>query len=586
MTAPQTAGLLDKAPPIVSAPPATGADDPFDWRWLALSIAVLALLASATSLGNGFAYDDRWIISDNNHIHAFTEPWKFFSETYWPVKNGAALYRPLTITLYSMQWAIGDGSPLIFHAVSVALYLGICVLVFWLALQIMPRSAAWVASAFFAVHPVHVEAVANCVGQAELWTALVMIGATAIYVRDRRSGLPLTRESAWAIFGLYFMGLFIKENAIVLPALLVAVELFLVDDRRRWRTRIDAMLPVLLWMGLAAAFFLYLRVSILDEIGGDVSHPSLHHLGMGQRTLLMLGLVPEFGRLLLWPAHLFADYSPRAIPTFSSWNVGHLPGLLFVGCVGILVALSWKRAPVVAFGIAWFAIAFAPVSNILLPTGILIAERTLFVPSMGIMFVVGFTAPWVIAHLRVRPRLLQIAVAGEMATFLTLGIGNSAGRNYTWKSSDTVFQTLASEASLSFKAHYALGGMYFEQKRPVDGEREWRYAIALMPGYDGVYIDLGHKYREAHVCRAAIPMYKKGLAIEPALPLARVTLVACYLELAEYHRARSEARSAIADGFNRKALLYMIERADSSLAANDSLDATNRWTGHSKVLRP
>jgi hypothetical protein len=103
-----------------------------------------------------------------------------------------------------------------------------------------------------------------------------------------------------------------------------------------------------------------------------------------------------------------------------------------------------------------------------------------------------------------------------------------------------------------------------------------------MPDYYGVYIDLGHKYRELHLCPAAIPMYKKGLAIEPALPLARVTLAACYLELAQYRRARSEARSAIADGFNRRALLFIIERADSSLAANDSLDATN----HSKVLRP
>ena len=50
--------------------------------------------------------------------------------------------------------------------------------------------------------------------------------------------------------------------------------------------------------------------------------------------------------------------------------------------------------------------------------------------------------------------------------------------------------------------------------------------------------------------------------------------------------ADDAAGLAIADGFNRKALLFMIERADSSLAANDSLDATNQWSGHSKVLKP
>jgi len=85
---------------------------------------------------------------------------------------------------------------------------------------------------------------------------------------------------------------------------------------------------------------------------------------------------------------------------------------------------------------------------------------------------------------------------------------------------------------------------------------------------------------------AAIPVYKKALAIEPSLPLVRVGMVACYLELAQWHRARAESRSAIADGFYRKAFEYMIERADSALSTNDSLDATNRWTGHNKVLKP
>ena len=189
----------------------------------------------------------------------------------------------------------GGGSPLVYHVVNVALYAAVAVLVLWLALLVLPRGAAWVAAALFAVHPVHVEAVGNVVGQAELWTAVAMVAAVGLYLRDRRDGSPLPRQSAWIIVALYFAGMLVKENMIVLPALLVAAETLLVPDERPWRERADRLFTLLLWMGLFAALFLYLRSSILGDIGGDVSHPSLRDLGIVQRTLLMLGLAPSSG---------------------------------------------------------------------------------------------------------------------------------------------------------------------------------------------------------------------------------------------------------------------------------------------------
>jgi hypothetical protein len=565
---------------------AVGADDPRGWLLLALSIAALALLASATSLGNGFAYDDRFIVLENKRAHSLGAPWRLFAETYWPNIRGAALYRPLTILLYAAEWVAGGGSPLVYHIVNVALYAAVSVLVLWLALQVLPRGAAWTGAALFAVHPVHVEAVGNVVGQAELWTAVAMVGAVGLYLRDRRDGLPLSRQSAWIIVALYFAGMLVKENMIVLPALLVAAEGFLVGDESPRRERADRLFTLLVWMGLFAALFLYVRSSILGDIGGDVSHPSLRDLGMVQRSLLMLGLAPEFGRLLLWPAQLFADYSPRQVPTWTELQVGHLSGALLVMCLVILFFVSVRRTPIVAFGLAWFAIAYAPVSNVFIPTGILIAERTLLVPSVGVVLVAAFAALWVMAKLRARPNILRILAAGALAMVLTLGISVSAERQFVWKDSDAVFRSLAVDAPMNFKAHYAYGGQLFDQHRPVEGEREWRYAIALFPGYYGVYVDLAHKYREAHVCQAAIPNYQKALAIEPALPLARVGLVACHLELAQYRKARAESRYAIADGFYRRAFEFMIDRADSALVATDSLDGTNRWKRRGKPVNP
>jgi tetratricopeptide (TPR) repeat protein len=127
--------------------------------------------------------------------------------------------------------------------------------------------------------------------------------------------------------------------------------------------------------------------------------------------------------------------------------------------------------------------------------------------------------------------------------------------------------------------------MLWEEKRRAEAEREWRYAIALYPSYFGVYQELAHKYREAHVCPAAIPLYIKALSVESALPFSRVGLVACYLEMANFTKARSEARTAIADSLYRPAFEFMICKADSALVSLDSIDATIRWAPLSQQRR-
>ena len=569
-----------------SRPYDVGADDPRGWLWLGLSIAALALLACGVGLHNGFAYDDRWIIVQNANAHSLNRPWELFGSTYWPTSRGASLYRPLTILIYAAQWVFGGGAPFLYHLVNVSLYVVDAVLVLLLGLQCLPRSGAWVAAALFAVHPVHVEAVANVVGQAELWTGLVLLSAVLIYVRERQGGVTIPRGSAIAIVALFVAGMLIKENAIVLPALLVIAELFLVHDTRPWRERADKLFTLLLWMTMFAMAYLWVRLRVTGEIGGDTEHPALSHLSMGQRSMLMLGLVPEFGRLFVWPDRLSADYSPQMVPGYGGWHAGLIPGAVLLLCVAILMFVSWRRAPAVAFGIAWLVIAISPVANILIPSGILIAERTLLVPSVGVVLAAGMLVPWVLERVNKQTRIVRIAAAGAFALLLTLGIGRSVERTYSWKDSDTVFNTLVADAPFNFKSHYVKGGMLWEQHHARDAEIQWLIAIKLMPDYYAVRVDLAHKYRELHHCEAAVPLYLKALEIEPALPLARIGLVACYLELAQFRKARLTALMARAEGYSPRAFQFTAEIADSALVATDSGGGINQWTGKHRTRKP
>ncbi|HEY3288104.1 MAG TPA: tetratricopeptide repeat protein [Gemmatimonadaceae bacterium] len=542
------------------------------WGLLALLVAVLALAAAATSLRNGFTYDDRWIIAENGRVHALRPLWRYFEESYWPMQNGAGLYRPFVIFAYSLQWAIGGGSPFVFHLVNVVLSAAGAVALFWTLGFLVPTRVAWLAAALFAVHPVHVEAVANVVGQAELWAALFILGAVGCYARDRRTG-PLRRETGLGIIALFLGGIFTKEHVIVLPALLIAAELLLYRDAPVMpRLR---RLRLLLWpMVIIAGAFLVVRVRVLGAIGGDVPHPSLLHQGVIERAFIMLNVLPEYGRLMLAPLRLYADYSPRQLEVHHTLDASHLGGILLLVSTTALFLLTMRRRPAVAFGIAWFVLLVAPVSNVLLATGILLAERTLYLPSAGAMLVVACGVDAVRERLRALRSPLRPLVPAACVAALVFGVTRSTQRNPFWHDTDSAFELMAAESPLNFKAHYALGGQYFLKNRYRDGEREWQMAIALMPDYHAPYMDLAHRYRQAHLCEAAIPLYRKALSLEPELALATVSIAACQLELAQWRRARTTSRVAIADGMYRRAFQYIIERADSALVANDSLDPT------------
>ena len=57
--------------------------------WLPfVTLALLALAATATSIGHDFTYDDRGVIFDNPRVQSMLHVPQLFRETYWPAKYG------------------------------------------------------------------------------------------------------------------------------------------------------------------------------------------------------------------------------------------------------------------------------------------------------------------------------------------------------------------------------------------------------------------------------------------------------------------------------------------------------------------
>ena len=545
------------------------------WRLAAYVVAgCLAIAASATSLHNGYALDDLALIVDNTRVHSLERWWHLFALPFWPPQFGASLYRPLVALGFALQWVAGAGSPAVFHLTSIGLYALTCVLVAALALELLPARAACMTAALFAVHPVHVEAVANAVGQSELLAGCTAVAASVIYLRGRREGGPLRARAIAAIGVLFLISCLCKEHAVLLPLLLATLEAFAMHTSGNatptLRDRARTAAPVFATMAAVGIAYVLVRTIVL---GGLLGERQLVPVDGTRRVWVMLVVAPHWLRLLTWPAHLSAEYSPQAIVIPKGPGLAIVPGLaIFAAVTAAFVALgsgleatrsvrSTARA-----GLVWLAITLIPVSNLF--SVMLVAERTLFLPSVAVVVIVGAAVAAIDSRLASAPqaRTARLAVAAVVTTLIALGTARSASRQRVWRDDATLFAQTVRDAPASYRAQFFYGQMLFQQGRLAEGERRLRLAIALNPTPSDVspLNYLATRYRDARMCPQALPLYERAMANDDRRPDVRYGLATCLLETGHWSEARRLAEDGVRRGDLRGLFQQLIARTDSA----------------------
>jgi protein O-mannosyl-transferase len=129
------------------------------------------------------------------------------------------LYRPLSMIMFAIEWAISPNNPGIHHFVNVLLYALTIGLLFKLLLKLLPNYSVWVSFAIaliFMVHPSHTEVVANIKSRDEILCFLFFI-LTFLSLLKARSGKPIDAIKTALLF---FACLLSKEAGIMyLPIL-------------------------------------------------------------------------------------------------------------------------------------------------------------------------------------------------------------------------------------------------------------------------------------------------------------------------------------------------------------------------------
>ena len=499
--------------------------------------AAVAALIYLPSLANGFAFDDVPIVEANPAAHGIGHFPAPLLQPYWSQYHQA--YRPVTQLSFAIDWTIGGGSPLPYHATNVLLHALATALVAAVALRWLPPLAAGAAALVFAIHPVHVEAVANVVGRSELLSAAALLGMLLVVTGARRGS-----ERWLAIAALAALATGAKESGAVAPALVwVAAGL---SRRPMWRDLAAASTGV--------ALLFVARLAILGSVIGANPHPAFAVASAGERWLLALASLARVGGLLAAPQEPGIDYSPSlAELAHPPWALA-AAGAAFVG-LALAAGVRHFRAPGLLTGaILLTGLPLVLVSNLFFPSGVIIAERTLYLPSVGAALLLGMGA----AALRPRPG----AAAAAAGLWAIPALWLQQREIPVWRSSERVYETILARMPSSYKGYFFVGNLRVDAGRDAEASRLYARGIALFDGDPQLLYAAGaHAARTGDTARA-LAWLARALELDARNRRARTMLARMRLAGGDAAGAARLLRAGLAREPDQREWRRLLERAE------------------------
>jgi tetratricopeptide (TPR) repeat protein len=491
---------------------------------------IVALAAYSNSFQAGLVFDNASLVAEDSRIQAAT-PQNIESILTGGYRDGsplhaatAGLYRPLTTFSYLLNYAVlGNGpQPAGYHIVNFLLHAANIALVYALGMLIFGEaSPACALAAIWGLHPLLTESVVNIVGRADLLAAFGVLAGLLCNVKGASAAGP--RRVAWlaGLAAAQAIGLFSKENAIVLPGIMLLYDLIW-GHRAAWRRRMPAYAAV----ALPIAAYLYLRSGLHTHMLIDFTDNPLVRAGFWTARLTAVKVVGAYLWRFLWPARLSVDYSYNAVPLFgwrpSSWEDAKtlmaLAVCLGAGLLAILLAVRWRSAgkPLLFF-LVFFFVALAPTSNLIVLIGSIMAERFLYLPSVGL-------AGCVVASLyslgQERFRRLSAAkpVAWTALAVVCLAFAaRTYARNFDWQDDRSLWTSAVDVCPAAAKSHYNLA-VEFERMRDRQPEAigEYQAALRIEPDFVEAHNNLANTLaRIPGRLPEAISEYQAALRIRP-----------------------------------------------------------------------
>ncbi|MGH0115652.1 UNVERIFIED_CONTAM: hypothetical protein FKN15_037975 [Acipenser sinensis] len=432
------------------------------WKEIVLVVGVV-VACYWNSLFCGFVFDDVSAILDNKDLRPSTPLKSLFHNDFWGTpmteERSHKSYRPLTVLTFRINYVFSELSAKSYHLLNLVLHAVVCLIFLRVCKLFLDQKSSLVAALLFAVHPVHTEAVTGVVGRAELLSSIFLLAAFLSYTKSKGPDNSIVWTPIALSVILVACATLCKEQGITVIGICCVYEVFVVQGftlPHLWDTVLGILrgkdgLPYSLLQTLLKLIVLMFSTLLLVIVRVQVIQSQLpvftrfdNPAAVSQtpaRQLTFNYLLPVNAWLLLNPSELCCDWTMGTIPLVESLlDMRNLAIVAFYSVLGLMVhhgvRYSVDSSKTVIMALSLIVLPFIPASNLFFPVGFVIAERVLYVPSMGFCILVahGWRKTTKSCNLK---KLSWIGMAIILATHAV----KTVHRNWDWESEYTLFMS-------------------------------------------------------------------------------------------------------------------------------------------------
>ncbi len=471
-----------------------------------LALILLVVIAYGNALQNDFLWDDEFLVEKNSYLRDVSHlPKMLVSNSTAGFGGQDNFYRPTQNVFYLFIYQVFGYNKVAFHFGNIALHFINACLLFFVILQIFrKRQLAFIASALWAVHPTHTEAITYISGTADPLGLLFLLLSIIAFPKTARQR---SMRRIFASLVLFFLALVSKEAMIVGPGvLLIVLGVTQTDHRWQWRTYLPTVPH---W--LVALFYMFLRQTVLnfDETYNFYKVSNIYTENVTYRIYTYLATLPEYLKILIIPVDLHME---RDFPVHTEflaspviWGVVLLTASL--ASAGFLYLRKQKAWAL--FSWLWFFGTFVPMMGILIPVNSFLLEHWLYVPSIGFFIAVSF---FIIQITSASVRLTYGLVGLLLCTLMFL----THTRNKDWRTPITFYRNILQYSAGSARVHNNIAMAYSEIEDFPKAINHYEKAIEISDTYPQTHYNLARALIRDQRYQEAMEHLNRSIDLQPS----------------------------------------------------------------------
>ena len=475
-------------------------------RWIYILFAIVTFLAYSQACLNDFInYDDDVYITENPNVHngltLESVKWAFTS-------RAAANWHPLTWLSHILDCELFGLNPAWHHFTSILLHTANILLL--LKILLMMTGSLWpsvVVTAFFAFHPLQVESVAWAAERKNLLSGFFWLLTVAVYIRYAKKTTPARYLLVCAVF---VMALMSKPAAVTLPFALLLLDfwplqrLHLFGKNKTPATSAGAKIilekvPMLFFSAADCVITI-----IVQRAGGAVKTGPAVSLDIRLANAIVSYLRYIFK--IFYPAKL-AIFYPYPLDSLPLWQpVFYLAVLVLITAAAVFFG---RRCRYLITGWFWYLGTLVPVIGIIQVGDQAMADRYMYIPSLGIFIIVVWLSNEVFPDPRHKKILLAVAACIIAALlFLTQQQLNR------WKDNLTLFGYTLSVTEDNFIMHNNYGNALAQENRVDEAVWHFKESLRIFPTVNAK-TNLANAYMAQGHTGPALDLFNEILSVKP-----------------------------------------------------------------------